>query len=544
MTSSQLTERDALRLRDFVVGATGISVLIADARVDGAPIIDVNPAFQCLTGYEPGEVLGRNCRFLQGAGTDPEPVARMRTALQEARHSTEVLLNYRRDGTPFWMEVNVSPVYDQAGTLTHFVGLQQDVTARERANRQLWLFGRSSEIISGGNSAHSILEAIAKSTVPSFADYCTVHLRTVDDDIAWLCTSGIDNGVAREIERLERTSPHQVGDTSGVATVMRRGETVLRVAPSEEMLDETARNEDHRALLQRHDWKATVIVPIMSSGQVFGTIHFSRAGSGFSFSTEDLQLAESIGGRVGGRLEQDLSLHRAQSALVARERFLSIAAHELRTPIASIKGYAQLLSRSLERGTLTQHRLRQGIHTVDASVSRLASLTDDLLDLSRRGSDSMPLRIDRIHTISFLASVVNRAAALYDHPVTADSSSATGHFLGDIARIDQVMTNLLNNAAKYSDPDQPISIEATSVDDGVRFTVQDSGVGLTEDELKTIFELFGGSARSLAPRLSGIGFGLFISRNIIERHGGKLWAESAGPGHGSSISFWLPASPR
>lgn len=155
----------------------------------------------------------------------------------------------------------------------------------------------------------------------------------------------------------------------------------------------------------------------------------------------------------------------------------------------------------------------------------------------------MPLRIDRIHTVSFLASVVNRSAMLYDHPVVVDSTSAEGHFEGDISKIDQVMSHLISNAAKHSSSDQPITIEATSDDDGVRITVKDIGVGMVEEELKTIFELFGESSRSQAPRISGFGLGLFISRNIIERHGGKLWAESAGLGHGSSINFWLPASP-
>jgi len=104
------------------------------------------------------------------------------------------------------------------------------------------------------------------------------------------------------------------------------------------------------------------------------------------------------------------------------------------------------------------------------------------------------------------------------------------------------MSNLLSNAAKYSNPDQPITIEAKSDDSGVRITVKDIGVGMDEGELKTIFELFDGWSRSPVPRVSGFGLGLFVSRNIIERHGGKLWAESAGLGHGSSINFWLPTS--
>lgn len=542
MTTSKISEQDTLWLRDRVVGATGISVLIADARLPDAPVVDVNPSFEQLTGYAPEDVLGRNCRFLQGSRSEPEVIKRMRTALDQAQQFTEVLLNYRRDGTPFWNEINVSPVYDQGGMLTHFVGLQQDVTQRERANRQLQLLAETSDIIAGGDLPVAIVEAVLNVMVPGFSDYCTVHLQTEDDTIAWLGTTGVDTTVTREIERLERSTPHRLDGDSGIANVMRTGISILRQAPSEVMISETARTESHRNLLQQYDWKATLIVPIQAFDHVFGTMHFSQVGSGFPFNAGDVKLAESIGARIGSLFENTLLMHRAQSALVARERFLSIAAHELRTPVASIKGYAQLLSRSLDRGTLTQDRLRQAIHTVDASVARLSSLTDDLLDLSRRGSEEMPLRIDRIHTVSFLASVVSRSAMLYDHPVVVDSSSAEGHFEGDISKIDQVMSNLLSNAAKYSNSDQPITIEARSDEDGVRITVRDVGIGLAEEELKTIFELFGGSAHSQAPRVSGFGLGLFVSRNIVERHGGRLWAESAGLGHGSSINFWLPTT--
>lgn len=540
MTTPNISEQDTLWLRDRVVGATGIAVLIADARLPDAPVVDVNPAFERLTGYAPEDVLGRNCRFLQGPGSNPVVVKRMRTALDEARQFTEVILNYRRDGTAFWNEINVSPVYDQEGILTHFVGLQQDVTPRERANRQLHLLAQVSDIIVAGASPDAILASIPEIMVPRFADYCTVHLRTEEDMIACIGTTGVDDTIARTIERLERSVPHRLDSDSGIATVMRTGASILREAPSKPMLDETARNQLHRGLLQQHGWKATLIVPIQASNHVFGTMHFSQVQSGFPFGAKDIRLAESIGGRIGSLFENTLLTQRAQSALVARERFLSIAAHELRTPVASIKGYAQLLSRSLERGTLTRERLRQAIRTVDASVARLSSLTDDLLDLSRRGSEETPLRMGRIHTDSFLASVVSRSAMLYDHHVVVDSSSPEGHFEGDISKIDQVMTNLLSNAAKYSSPDKPITIEARSENDGVRITVRDIGIGLTEDELKTIFELFGGSTRSQAPQISGFGFGLFVSRNIVERHGGRLWAESAGLGRGSSINFWLP----
>lgn len=540
-TFSTISKHDLLWLRDRAVGATDLSVLIADARLPDTPIVDVNPAFERLTGYRSAEVMGRNCRFLQGPGTDPAVVRRMRSAIDESRQLAEVVLNYRQDGTPFWNELNVSPVHDVHGTLTHFVGLQQDVTQRERANRQLQLLVEISELMSLSDPLDDVLKAIARIVVPRLADYCTIHLRGDNDAVSWLTTSGVDENVAQAISDFEHNQTAAGNAGSAVAGVMRNGKAIIR-EPSALALSDIATSDAYRTLLEQHDWQATMIVPIIASDHVFGTISLSQVKCGFPFTYANFTMAQDIGRRIGGFLDSSRLMQSAQAALVARERFLSTAAHELRTPVVSIKGYAQLLLRSLDRGTLTRERLRQAIRTVDASVARLSSLTDDLLAMSQHGSREMPLRIEPIHTVSFLAAVANRSALLYDHQIIVDTSTADVYFAGDVAKIDQVMSNLLSNAAKYSDSDKPIAIEATPDGAGVRITVRDVGIGLSEDELQTIFELFGTSAHPSASGMTGLGLGLFISRNIVERHGGQLWAESAGRGHGSSIHVWLPTS--
>lgn len=117
------------------VSATGLSVLITDPNLDDNPLVWVNSAFVRETGYGAEEVIGRNCRFLQGPDTDPVAVARIGEALRECRPVTEVLLNYRKDGSTFWNELSIAPVYDEDGGLTHFVGVQSDVTVRVEAEQ-------------------------------------------------------------------------------------------------------------------------------------------------------------------------------------------------------------------------------------------------------------------------------------------------------------------------------------------------------------------------------------------------------------------------
>ena len=113
------------------------SVLITDARLPDNPIIYVNPAFERLTGYSHAEVMGRNCRFLQGVETAPDQIAAIRSAIHDQTACDTVLLNYRKNGTAFWNQLHVSPVFDGTGKVTHFVGIQHDMTREKLAERQL-----------------------------------------------------------------------------------------------------------------------------------------------------------------------------------------------------------------------------------------------------------------------------------------------------------------------------------------------------------------------------------------------------------------------
>lgn len=133
-----------LELKNRALASSAEGITIADASLPDNPLIYANAGFERLTGYRSAEVIGRNCRFLQGPGTDPETVAVLRTAIQNQRAVTVTLLNYRRDGTPFWNRLSITPVRNGAGGVTHFIGVQSDVTeeklakdALQRANERL-----------------------------------------------------------------------------------------------------------------------------------------------------------------------------------------------------------------------------------------------------------------------------------------------------------------------------------------------------------------------------------------------------------------------
>lgn len=186
-----------------------IGIVITDPTREDNPITDANDGFLRLTGYAEREVLGRNCRFLQGEGTDPEPVAEMREGIANERPTTVELLNYRKDGTPFWNLVSIAPVYDDGDTLTHFAGFQRDVTDRKieerRARRQL-------------------------ETFEDFADVLAHDLRDPLNTVEGRLEMAAESGDTEHLEPAQRAVERLGTLTEDLATVLRDGALVEEVA--------------------------------------------------------------------------------------------------------------------------------------------------------------------------------------------------------------------------------------------------------------------------------------------------------------------------
>ena len=138
--SARLEERalaDQVQLKDRALDVAAEGITIADARLPDRPLIYANEGFERVTGYPVADVLGRNCRFLQGSGSDPAAVAEIRAALAEGRECIVEILNYRRDGTTFWNRLSITPVRNEQGEVTHYIGVQSDVSARREAEHEL-----------------------------------------------------------------------------------------------------------------------------------------------------------------------------------------------------------------------------------------------------------------------------------------------------------------------------------------------------------------------------------------------------------------------
>jgi PAS domain S-box-containing protein len=231
--------------------------------------------------------------------------------------------------------------------------------------------------------------------------------------------------------------------------------------------------------------------------------------------------------------------------LAARDRFLTIAAHELRTPVTSINGYADLLLRAQARGNLEPDRVGRYVRVIAASAARLGSLSRDLLDVSQLQMGQLLLRREPLDLTPLVGAVVERHELVTDgrYRVLVEAPSIPSTVVGDADRLDQVLTNLLENAAKYSPDGGEIRVMLGPRDGGIALSVRDGGIGIAPAALEAIFAPFGRAPDAVRRHIPGMGLGLYICRNIVERHGGRMWAESAGEGTGTTMWVWLPLRP-
>ena len=230
------------------------------------------------------------------------------------------------------------------------------------------------------------------------------------------------------------------------------------------------------------------------------------------------------------------------AAVRARDEFLSIAAHELKTPITSLRGYAQMALRRLRRGeTLDSARLDRVLHTIDQQSERLARLVERLLDVGRLETGRLRLE----PAPADLVALARRVAELVQQTTTRHTIAVTGppqleaHV--DALRIEQVVTNVIDNAVKFDQDGGLIEVDVASPEPGwAELTVRDHGPGIPPERRTGLFERFH-QAHGDA-HLSGLGLGLYVSRQLVDLHGGAITLD-APPDGGTRVRVRLPVHP-
>ena len=226
-----------------------------------------------------------------------------------------------------------------------------------------------------------------------------------------------------------------------------------------------------------------------------------------------------------------------------REEFISVVAHDLRSPIGAIAAGAAMLEELIKRGDgLDADRALRVIRHMKSSGNSLDRMVSDLLDASRIEAHRLTIEAETLDLRSFTAAVVSRAsAATTGHPIRTVLPESLPKVAADPARIEQVLTNLLSNAAKYSAPESEILLEVFARELEVEVAVTNVGEGLAPEHAANVFTRFY-RMEAHRSRVPGLGLGLYIAKGLVEAHGGRMWVDSE-PGKSTTFAFTLPMSP-
>lgn len=309
---------------------------------------------------------------------------------------------------------------------------------------------------------------------------------------------------------------------------------------SDAVLVQGAKDEEHLRMLRDLGLRSYMCVPLKGRAKLLGVITFVSAESGRRYTRGDLAFAEGLAHRATIAIENGKLYSELREADRLKDEFLAMLAHELRNPLAPIRNSLYIL----KQPNSDQQTAEQVLDVAERQVHLMARLLDDLLDVSRISRGRIELRKEPLD----LTAVVNRSLEamrpLFEqgrHELTVSLPPSSLHVEGDAVRIEQVLTNLLNNAAKYTDAGGRIgvTIERQGTDAIVR--VRDSGIGIAPEMLPRIFDLFVQAERRLDRSQGGVGIGLTLVRKLVELHGGRIRAHSEGVGQGSEFVVALPA---
>ena len=294
------------------------------------------------------------------------------------------------------------------------------------------------------------------------------------------------------------------------------------------------------------DWARryhVLALPMQQHEQLLGVIYVFRPADAGGFSDRDLHVLDVFARQASGALQQG----RATADMLAEKTrleemqntFVSIVSHELQTPVAIIKSYAATLAR--EDAVWSPETIQRVSRNIEEECDRLHRLITDLLDLSRIQAGRVAMRVGSVDLPQIATEVIDQLAPR--SPRHSLRSSFPPNFpviRGDADQLRRALFNLVQNAVKYSPNGGEVLVAGEVASAYVVVRVIDHGIGIEAGEEERIFERFHRSDTRLSRTTAGVGLGLYITRSIVEGHGGRIWAESPGPGRGTVFNMALP----
>ncbi|QRK07690.1 AAA family ATPase [Archangium violaceum] len=420
-----------------------------------------------------------------------------------------------------------------------FERLRIEVDERRRAESTVRFLAESSLALAESLDLETTLNRITRLVVPRLADWCLVIVKDKGGMPRPVAITHVDpNKEPRLRDFMEQYLAKGESASEALLRVLRTGQPLLLPEITDSVVEE---NQPGRApryieLLRALSTRTGMYVPLVARGKTLGAIVFFSGVPGRHYGQADLDLAQELARRAAVCIDNAWLYRDSQEAIRLRDDFLSVASHELNTPITSLRLSVQGLLRraSTELPENAQRALR---HT-EQQTRRLAELVTELLDVSRIRAGSLYLRLEQVELTEVLHHVIERFGESLNRANCPLSLQAREPVTGrwDRLRLEQVVGNLLSNAIKFA-PGRPIELELLREGDTARLVVKDHGIGIAPERLPHVFGRF---ERAVSPeKYGGLGLGLYIVREIVTALGGSIRVESE-PGVGTTFTVELP----
>src|SRR5690606_4627813 len=480
--------------------ASSAGIIITDNRLPDNPIIYNNKAFERITGYTSDEIIGHNCRFLQAGERKQETREAIREAIDNGIGITVEIRNYKKDGDLFWNELSISPLKNDDGEITHFIGVQNDISLRKNAEEKLMferlqvekkINERTENLRLNEEYFNSIIQTIRESLVVLNPD---LNVLTVNESFLRTFKVTPSDTVGKQLFALGNRQWDIDGLRILLETILPTNNPVLDFEVEHDFPHigkKTMLLNAHRIELEG-DYKDRILLAI-----------------------EDVTDRRSIEKR--------------------KDDFLSIASHELKTPLTAIKGYIQLIRRLMPDDN---KKLNDVVQKSVSQIERLDKLIVELLDVSKIQSGNLDIHHKNFDFDQMVRDTIEHVQFNSDDHTIILKGSTGVVYNGDETHLSQVVGNLVSNAIKYSPSQKQVHVYLSRLKGHIKFSITDSGVGIEQKDQKKVFDRFY-RVGAVKEKFAGMGMGLYIYEEISKQHQGMIWVESE-LGEGSTFSFTLP----
>lgn len=492
-----------LMLKSRALESANNGIIITDALKKDNPVIYLNSASQNLTGYDSKEILNTNCRILQGNDRNQEPLKKLRKAIKKGESCQVTLRNYKKDGTLFWNNLYIMPITNNEGVVTNFIGIQNDVTKRKKAEDE-----------------RQHLATIFDESLNEIYVFDVETLKFINVNY------GAQKNIGYTLEELNKMTPLDIKPNDD-ETDFRKTIDVLLKKKVEKLNFETVH--------QRKDG---------TSYPVEVHLQLSHLGEKDVFVAIILDITErknyttKLENKVEERTRQlKIALSKEKELNELKTKFLSLVSHEFKTPLSGILTSSQLLSKY--QLTKQQPKRDKHIKTIIDKVHYLNTILNDFLSFEKLESGKVNYKFNQFKLSKLVNEVVYNANMLLkegqhiNYPQNIDELSISQ----DEKTMELILSNLIYNAINYSPEHTSIDIEVKQNNTLTIFKIKDRGIGIPEKDQKHIFERYFRGENVI--NTQGTGIGLNIVKNHLENIGGAISFESE-ENKGSTFTVTFP----